>query len=573
MKSIFRRLKKYRLPLGAAFVMLVLSTVCAVALPTLMTNIVDYGINEKNLGYVYRTSAIMAGAAILYAGLVIGAYKLLQDALTGFCGDLRAEIFAKAVSLPSDAFRKWGTGALLTRSVEDVDRIGDVIATLMGALSGIPFTMIFGTVLAFRRDPVLALILFAFVPVLFAVVVLVSRKLHPLWKISDEYMDRQNALVRSRLTGIRVVRAFNREETEQKKTEAATRVMADNIIRANVRAGLISPVCIFLLNLATVVILCAGAFRISLPESTLTVGGILAVIEYVGMIMSGFLSISFSVSEIPRARVNCARISEILDAPSLPPAADLSLPPLRGEISLSGVGYRYPGSEGNALSGVDLHILPGEKVAIIGGTGSGKSTLVRLLTGLSAPTEGVLRLDGTDVREMSGQRVRDNVSCVLQRDTVFSGTVRENVAAGRQVSDDEVISALSDAQLIDFVSAQAEGLGYPVSQRGGNLSGGQKQRLAIARALAKPAAVYIFDDSFSALDFMTESRLRARLSERLKGRTQIIVTQRAATAMSCDKICLFDGGRLLACGVHAELLKNCAVYREIWQSQTGQPRL
>ena len=547
--------------------MLVLSTVCSVALPTLMTNIVDYGIGEKDLHYVFRTAGIMAGVAIADALLVVAAYWLETKALEAFGRDLRAEIFRKATSLSPDEFAKFGAGGLITRSIEDADRVGEVVSTLMSALSAIPFTMIFGTVLAFRRDPLLALILFAFVPVLIAVVLPVSRKVHPLWKTSDEYMDKQNALVRSRLSGIRVVRAFNREGAEQEKIASATRVMADNIIRANVRAGLISPVCMFLLNFATVLILGVGAFRISLPSSSLTVGGILAVIEYVGMIMSGFLSISFTISEIPRVRVNCARIGEVLSAPVPSERADAF--PLSGGISLSEVSYRYPGSEGDALSGVTMDILPGERAAVIGGTGSGKSTLVRLLSGLALPTSGELRFDGRRREEMSGKNIRDGVSCVLQRDTIFSGTLRDNVAAGRQVSDDEVISALRDAQLYDFAAEREEGINYPVTQRGGNLSGGQKQRLAIARAIAKPAAVYIFDDSFSALDFLTESRLRARLSERLKAKTQIVVTQRVSTAMSCDKIFVFDGGRLVASGTHAQLMETCSVYREIEKSQSG----
>ena len=567
MKFIWKRLKKYRLPLAAAFVMLVLSTVCSVALPTLMTNIVDYGIGEKDLHYVFRTAGIMAGVAIADALLVVAAYWLETKALEAFGRDLRAEIFRKATSLSPDEFAKFGAGGLITRSIEDTDRVGEVVYTLMSALSAIPFTMIFGTVLAFRRDPLLALILFAFVPVLIAVVLPVSRKVHPLWKTSDEYMDKQNALVRSRLSGIRVVRAFNREGAEQEKIASATRVMADNIIRANVRAGLISPVCMFLLNFATVLILGVGAFRISLPSSSLTVGGILAVIEYVGMIMSGFLSISFTISEVPRVRVNCARIGEVLSAPVPSERADAF--PLSGGISLSEVSYRYPGSEGDALSGVTMDILPGERAAVIGGTGSGKSTLVRLLSGLALPTSGELHFDGRRREEMSGKNIRDGVSCVLQRDTIFSGTLRDNVAAGRQVSDDEVISALRDAQLYDFAAEREEGINYPVTQRGGNLSGGQKQRLAIARAIAKPAAVYIFDDSFSALDFLTESRLRARLSERLKAKTQIVVTQRVSTAMSCDKIFVFDGGRLVASGTHAQLMETCSVYREIEKSQSG----
>ena len=547
--------------------MLVLSTVCSVALPTLMTNIVDYGIGEKDLHYVFRTAGIMAGVAIADALLVVAAYWLETKALEAFGRDLRAEIFRKATSLSPDEFAKFGAGGLITRSIEDADRVGEVVSTLMSALSAIPFTMIFGTVLAFRRDPLLALILFAFVPVLIAVVLPVSRKVHPLWKTSDEYMDKQNALVRSRLSGIRVVRAFNREGAEQEKIASATRVMAgQHHPRQRARGADQSRVYVF------------AQFRHRphsrrgrlphFPALLFADGGRnprrhrIRGYDHVG-ISEHFLH-DFRSS--PRPRQLRAHRGGALRA--RPVGTRGRFPPFGRHFPFGSV-LPLSGKRGDALSGVTMEILPGERAAVIGGTGSGKSTLVRLLSGLALPTSGELRFDGRRREEMSGKNIRDGVSCVLQRDTIFSGTLRDNVAAGRQVSDDEVISALRDAQLYDFAAEREEGINYPVTQRGGNLSGGQKQRLAIARAIAKPAAVYIFDDSFSALDFLTESRLRARLSERLKAKTQIVVTQRVSTAMSCDKIFVFDGGRLVASGTHAQLMETCSVYREIEKSQSG----
>lgn len=567
MKEILKRLKKYKKELFFSFVMLVVATLCSVALPTLMTEILDNGLLKGNLSYIYRVCIVMGVVSVLDVVLIVVAYKMSETAVQRFCGELRSEIFEKANRMDLDEFKKIGSGALLTRSIEDVDRIGDVITTLLSALSQIPVMMIAGTILAFRKDVVLALILFAFVPLLLFIVYIVMKDVDTLWQTSDEYMDKQNALIRSRLVGIRVVRAFNREDYEQEKIDKATHIMAKNIINANIRSGLIGPVSMLVLNLATVLIVFVGANRIT-TSASLTAGGILAVIEYIGMIMSGIMTISFSIAMLPRAKVNIQRIGEVLAAKS-EPEGDMHTE-IGNSVSLKNVSFKFAGSDKYALENINIEIASGEKVCFIGGTGSGKSATVRLIVGLNRPTEGELYFGSVNADMLTEREIRSGVSCVLQKTAIFSGTIKENVLAGSSDTDENVVSALKDAQLYSFVQEQKEGLDYPVTQRGGNLSGGQNQRLAISRAILKKAGIYVFDDSFSALDFMTESKLREALNKRLKGKTQIIVTQRVMTAEKCDKIYLFEHGKISAFGTHEELLKTSPVYKEIYLSQTSQ---
>ena len=569
MREIFKGVKKYVPRLVVTYVLYVLSTLCAVALPTLMTGVVDNGINAGNMQYVYKACAAMAAVTVLDVGLIVFSYKLGNDAIIGFNHDLRVRIFGKVLRMSAKEVKKYGVGGLLTRSLDDADRICDVVGTVLSMMASIPITLIAGTVLAFRKSPLLAGILLAFTPIVALVVFLCGRNTHKHWRIADEEIDKQNTLISARLSGIRVVRAFNQEETEQGKIERATRRMSKSIVRGNMRAELIAPISMFVLNVATVLIIVVGAQQITKPNTLLTAGGVLAVIEYVGMITTGILDVSYFLSEIPRFRTKCGRVKELLTAKDENEgfASGKSLQ-ADGSIRFENVGFSYTG-DGLVLSGVTAQIKAGETVAFIGGTGAGKSTLVRLLCGLDTPTEGKIFFGDEDISLYPPVEIRKNISCVRQRDVVFSGRLRSSVDAAGTHIDDEVLSALADGQLQSFLEEKEEGLKYALGERGRNLSGGQKQRVCISRSLLKDAPIYIFDDSFSALDFLTESRLRAALKKRLAGKTQLIVTQRVSTARSCDKILVFDGGKLVAVGTHEHLVESCALYREIHLSQSG----
>lgn len=568
MREIFKGIKKYIFPMLIAFVLNVLSTLCMVALPTLMTGVVDNGINAGNMEYVYRACIMMAIVTILDVIFTVIAYWIGNKAILGFGNTLRLRVFHKVLTMQPKKIKEFGTGALLTRSTEDVDRIGDVTGSIITMLASIPVTLIAGTVLAFRKSPALAGILLAFTPIVVLVVFLCGRNVDKHWERADKDIDKQNALISARLSGIRVVRAFNQERTEQEKIEKATRSMSKSIVQGNMRSELIAPISMFVLNVATIVIIATGAKQITNPNSLLTAGGVLAVIEYVGMITSGILSVSYFLSEIPRFRTNCVRVSQILSSKDENEGFAQQALQMDGSIRLENVGFSYTG-EGFALKNVTASIEKGETVAFIGGTGSGKSTLVRLLCGLESPTEGKIYFGEQDISAYPPREIRKHISCVRQRDVVFSGTLKESVDAINSHTDEEVLSAISDGQLKGFLEEKEEGLAYCIGERGGNLSGGQKQRVCISRALLKDASVYVFDDSFSALDFLTERRLRTQLKNRLKGKTQIIVTQRVSTAKNCDKILVFDGGNLIAVGTHEQLVENCALYKEIHISQMG----
>ncbi len=568
MKHIFKDMKKYIRPFFFAFLLNVLSTLCMVALPTLMTKVVDHGINAGNLTYVYTACALMAVVTVADVILTIFSIKLINNATLDFNHSLRTRVFDKILAMPTKSLKEYSTGTLLTRSIDDVDRIVDVTGSLPSLLASIPITLIAGTVLAFRQSPILAGVLLAFTPLVVLVVFLCEHNVHRHWVVADEQIDKQNSLIRARLSGIRVVRAFNQEQTEQAKIEKATRTMSKSMVRGNMHSELVAPASMLVLNIATVLIIALGAKQITRPDSLLTAGGVLAVIEYVGMITSGILSISYFLAQIPRFRTNCMRISQILSTENENDGFTQEELPADGSIRLENVGFSYTG-DGLALSGVSASINTGETVAFIGGTGAGKSTLARLICGLEKPTEGKIYFGDKNIADYPPSAIRKCVSLVRQRDLVFSGALKKSLDAEQELTEAELLSALCDGQLESFVQEKPEGLDFAVTERGGNLSGGQKQRVCISRALLKDAPMYVFDDSFSALDFLTEARLRARLKKRLAGKTQIIVTQRVSTAKACDKILVFDGGKLVAVGRHEELLEKCALYKEIYLSQTG----
>ena len=348
--------------------------------------------------------------------------------------------------------------------------------------------------------------------------------------------------------------------------------MAEHIIEANVKMGLASPLAIALMNLVAVAIVFFGGSRMQSGVSSASGGDIFAMVQYVALVMNGIVMAAFALVMYPHAKVAAGRIGEVMAAKMVDdaPGEDITF---AGDIRMEDVTFCYEGADAAAVSHVTLHIAPGEKAAIIGGTGSGKSTLVQLLMAFRQPTEGKIYYDGRDAATLNRRTIRQNISCVLQRAGIYSGTIRENIAMGRpDAAEEEIWQAAAVAQMTDYIKAQPKGLDHVLVQAGKNLSGGQKQRVSIARAVLKNAPIYLFDDSFSALDFMTEANLRRALAEKAAGKTQIVVTQRVTSAMNSDKIFVMDGGRLVDAGTHRELLERCGVYREIYLSQTGGDR-
>ena len=569
MKKIVPYLKPYGSRLLLGIVLMAVSTVCELLLPAIMSDILNTGVYNADLAYIFRCCAKMLAVALVSLGSVLGGWYISSRVVAGFSADLRLGVFRKVNTMSFEDLSRMGSSALLTRSTHDVGTLSWVASMLSGSIVTIPVLFIGGVVLAMGKDPVLSLVLLLFIPLVFAVVVKVGKKIEPLWEISDQYMDKQNDIVRERLHGIRVIRAFNSEQREHKRIEDATQVMAENIIRANVSMGVISPLSIALMNMAVVLIVYLGGFRMERGISSASGGDIFAVIQYITLIMNGVVMAAFSIVMYPHAKVAAKRIGEVLNVEAAvePPEEDLSF---SGDIQLENVSFRYEGAAESAVSGVSLHIQPGQQVAVIGGTGSGKSTLVQLLMGFRRPSGAHIYLDGRDSLSLNPKTIREHIRRVLQKAAIYSGTIRKNIAMGKPgATDEELLAAAEIAQMGDYLASLPEGLDHELTQSGKNLSGGQKQRVCIARAVLKNAPIYIFDDSFSALDFLTEARLRRALSERTQGRTRIVITQRVSSAMSCDCIFVMDKGRLVDAGSHQELLERCKIYQEIYVSQTG----
>ena len=572
MKKIFAYLKPYRGGLLLGMLLMAISTVCELLLPDIMSDILNTGVYNGDLNYIFRCCAKMLAVALISLGSVLGGWYISSKVVAGFCADLRQGVFRKVNTMRFEDISRIGSSALLTRSTHDVGTLSWVASMLSGSVITIPVLFIGGVVLALGKDAVLSLVLLLFIPLVFAAVVRIGKKIEPLWETSDKYMDKQNDIVRERLHGIRVIRAFNSEPREHKRIEDATQVMAENIIRANVSMGVISPLSIALMNMAVVLIVYLGGFRMERGLSSASGGDIFAVIQYITLIMNGVVMAAFSIVMYPHAKVAAKRIGEVLDveSPAVPEEEELHF---SGDIRLENLSFGYEGAAENAVSEISLHIRPGQQVAVIGGTGSGKSTLVQLLMGFRRPSAGHIYFDGRDSTSISPKTIRENISCVLQKAAIYSGSIRKNIAMGRPgATDEELLAAAEIAQMGDYLASLPEGLDHELTQSGKNLSGGQKQRICIARAVVKNAPIYIFDDSFSALDFLTEARLRKALSERTAGKTRIVITQRVSSAMSCDCIFVMDKGCLVDAGSHQALLERCKIYQEIYVSQTGGER-
>ena len=569
MKEMLKYLNPYWKGLLIATAALTASTVCDLLLPTIMSEILNNGVQQKDLSYILQCCLRMLAVSGLGLGTALIGTKVSTDVVACFCADVRSVVFRNVNQMSFEDFGKLGIAALVTRATHDVQTVSWIASELCGTIIMIPVLFFGGVFLAMRKDIPLSLMMLAFVPVIMAAVLRVGKKIVPLWEDADKYIDKQNDIMRERLRGIRVIRAFNAEAEEHSKIANAINAMSESFIKSNVAMGLISPFAMLLLNLAAVLVVYFGGWRIE-TGSTLTGADVFAIVQYISLVSSGLIMGAFTIISFPQARVAAKRIGQILSAECMADPVQRQELRFAGGIELDHVSFRYDGAAESALKDVHMHIQPGQKAAVIGGTGAGKSTLVSLLMGFRMPTEGEVRMDGIPTAQLSRHTMRENISCVLQNATIYSGSIRENVKMGRlDASDEEIWEALDVAQASEFVKRFSDGLDHEIKQSGKNLSGGQKQRLSIARAVLKNAPLYIFDDSFSALDFLTEANLRIALAKKAENKTQIIITQRITSAMHCDEIYVMDRGVLVDHGTHEELLRRCKVYQEIHASQTG----
>ena len=568
-KFLFKYFKKYKLSLALTGVLYLVASASALAMPNLMSRIIDDGIRNSNIKTVYVLSGIMLSIAVVSFLLAIVGKKMNAVVSNSIAEDMRNDVFEKINSLTFEEFSSIGSSSLLTRANEDVFALQDVANSFVYAVTNVPVMLFGGVILSLLKDFSIALILLSVIPIVAFIVFLLVKKMGRLWEISNKYCDKQNKLVRERLTGIRVIRAFDKERYEHGRISEATDVMADNMIRANVLSSLITPVSLLLLNVVTVAVIYVGAIRMQNP-AILKAGDIIAIIQYVGIASNGLLAAVWVFAWLPHFKVSARRVNEVLSLKGVP-ESEGKAKYIRGDLRITNLSFTYPHAKLPALTDVNMNIEEGETVAIIGGTGSGKTTLIKLLAGFYEPTEGTIFFGGYDYSALTADDVRSNISVALQKSMIFEGTIKDNVMMSKtDAGDEEVFHALETARMADYVNSHKEGIYYELSQSGANLSGGQKQRINIARTIFKKSSVYVFDDSFSALDFLTESKLRRALSVKLKGKTQIIITQRISTAIHSDRIFVMANGKIVGEGSHDDLINTCEIYKEIYASQMGE---
>lgn len=574
MFKLFRYLKQYSVYIVFVILLLFIQALSDLYLPTLMANIVDYGIVNKDISYILRVGGFMlliAGGGTLCA---IIANFLSSKSAVGFGQILREKIFTKVESFSLHEFDKIGTATLITRTTNDVTQIQQVTVLILSMMVSAPLTCLGGIIMAIQEDRGLTWVLLVSVPVLFAIIGIVLSKGIPLFRLMQVKIDKLNLVLRENLTGIRVVRAFNRIDHERKKFDAANSDLMNNSVKVNKIMAVLMPMMMLIMNFTTIAIIWFGGIRID--QGDMQVGSLMAFIQYATQILFSLLMLTMLFIMVPRAQASAVRINEVLDTePEIKDTSRVKAAETKkGFVEFKDVSFSYPGAEQPAISKITFSAKPGEITAIIGGTGSGKSTLVNLITRFHDVGGGCVLVDGVDVREMSQESLRAKIGFVPQKTTLFSGTIADNIRYGKEDATlDEIKHAAEVAQAADFVAAMEDGLDHLIAQGGTNVSGGQKQRLSIARALIRQPEIYIFDDSFSALDFKTDAKLRMALKPEIAEATVFIIAQRVTTVMEADRIIVLDDGLIAGIGTHKELVNSCAVYREIIASQLSEEEI
>ena len=545
------------------------ATIAALLLPSLNARIIDEGVVRGDTGLILRVGEVMLGVALLQVAAAVAAVYCAARAAMGTGRDLRRAVHRQVGSFGSREVNGFGAPTLITRGTNDVQQIQMLVLMGLNFMVAVPIMCAGGIVMALREDAGLSWLVWVSVPVLGIAVGVLVGLLMPLFRLMQGRIDRINAVLREQIVGIRVVRAFVREDHERRRFAAANRELTDVSVRIGSLFVLMFPVITMILHLATAAVLWFGGQRVGAGQ--IQVGSLTAFLQYLLQILTAVMMGTFMVMMVPRAMVCAERITEVLRTePSLREPAEPVVPASRtGAVELRDVTFRYPGAELPVLEGVGFRAGPGRTTAVVGATGSGKSTLLHLVPRLLDPTGGTVELDGVPLPRLSHEQIAARVALVPQRPYLFSGTVASNLRLGDAgATDDELWTALRTAQAEDFVRRMPGGLEAPIAQGGVNVSGGQRQRLCIARALVARPVVYLFDDSFSALDVATDARLRAALVPATRDATVLVVAQRVSTVRDADQILVLDAGRITARGTHDELLATSGTYREIVESQT-----
>ena len=561
----------YRNVLMLLVVLQTVQTSAALTLPTINARIIDKGVLPGNVGYIYTWGAIMVFFALVQVVFSFSAMYFGGKIAMSFGRDLRKNLFHQVTDFSAREVGTFGAPSLITRITNDVQQVQMLVVMACTMAIAAPITVVVGVILALRQDVGLSIILVIAMPVAGVVLGLIVSQMVPAFRLMQERIDQVNRVLREQITGIRVVRAFVREPQETRRFSEANADLTEVSLKAGRLMSSMFPTVNLLINASSVGVLWLGASRVNSGE--IQVGTLVAYLSYLVQILMSVVMATFMVSMIPRAAVSADRIQEVLDTdPSVvPPVEPVREVVTHGALEFRDVGFHYPGAEHPVLSGVSFATAPGQTTAIVGSTGAGKSTLVNLILRLFDSTEGTVLVGGVDVHDLDPDVLWSTIGLVPQRPYLFSGTVASNLQFGKpDATEDEMWAALEVAQATDFVRAMPGGLEARIEQGGTNVSGGQRQRLSIARALIRRPDIYVFDDSFSALDLATDARLRAALGPYTKDSAVVIVAQRVSTISTADHIIVLEDGLVIGRGTHDELMADCPTYAEIVQSQIGE---
>lgn len=568
LKLLRTHLAPYRRDLIAVIVLQLVQTIANLMLPSINANIIDRGVVLRDVGYIWSRGGLMLGVTFVQAVFAIAAVYYGSRAAMGFGRDVRDALFRQVTDFSAREVSDFGAPSLITRITNDVQQVQMLVQMICTLFVAAPIMAVGGTIMALREDVGLSVILVFSVPILAITVGLIVSRMVPAFRLMQERLDTVNRVLREQITGLRVVRAFVREPHETERFERANDELTDTALRTGRLMARIFPVVLLVLNGSSVAAIWLGATRIA--DRDMQIGALIAFLSYLAQILMSVMMATFMAVMIPRAAVSAERIQEVLDTPSsvVPPESPLTPGETTTVLEFRDATFCYPGAETPVVDRVSLSIEIGTTTAIIGSTGAGKTTLLNLIPRLMDVTGGSVLVDGVDVRSLDAEDLWRRVGLVPQKPFLFSGTVASNLRhADPEATDEQLWKALEVAQARDFVEAMPEGLNSPITQGGTNVSGGQRQRLSIARALVRRPRLYLFDDSFSALDLATDARLRAALGPYTRDAAVLIVAQRVSTILHADQILVMDDGAAVGLGTHEELLATCPTYVEIVESQ------
>ena len=575
MKIFFRYFKPYFLFLAVSVALLFGQATCDLSLPDFMSDIVNKGITTGNTSYIIKIGFQMLGIALISACCTILVGLIAARIAAGVSRDLRKDIFAKVESFSNAEMEKYSTSSLITRTTNDITQIQQLIVMVIRIVFYAPIMGVGGVIHALDKDKSMSWVIALSVGLLLVVVFSMLAVVMPSFQFVQKLIDRLNLVVRESLEGTLVIRAFNTQKFEEKRFEKVnSRLTQTNLFVNRVTSGMM-PAMMLIMNMTNLLIIWVGSKAVS--SFRMEVGDMMAYMQYVMQIIMAFLMMTMMFIMIPRAIVSIRRVVEVLQTePSIAdPEAAAEIPEVsKGVVEYRNVSFRYPDADEDVLHNITFTALPGHTTAFIGATGSGKSTLVNLLPRFYDVTGGEILIDGVNIKDWPVHQLRDIIGFVPQKGILFSGTIESNLMYGdREATKEQVEDAADTAQAMEFIYSKPEGFETSIAQGGGNVSGGQKQRLSIARALVKRAPVNVFDDSFSALDFKTDAKLRAALREKTGDSAIFLVAQRISTIMNADQIIVLEHGRIAGMGSHRELMKTCEVYREIALSQLSEEEL